>query len=106
MDKPPRDLRLSCALVCEIQHQGVTILGLVVNTSADGLSARAPGLLPAGAQVTVTLTEIGLRFDAEIRWRRGDRMGLRLLRTGDLGARLVPAGSRRPSLPVIEGQTT
>lgn len=87
MARSKRAMRLTCDLPCEVVQNGAVIPGSVVNTSAEGLSVRVPGGFPFEGLVTVALQPVGLRFDAEVRWRRTNFAGLRMLRGSEIGAR-------------------
>jgi hypothetical protein len=73
-------------MACAVTHGGVEVVGSVTDTSSDGLRVDVPGGLPFSGVVTLALKPTGLRLDAEVRWRRGDQAGLRILRHGELGA--------------------
>lgn len=71
---------------CTVSHGAVEVCGSVTETSSDGFRVNVPGGLPFLGAVTLDLAPAGLRLDAEVRWRRGDHAGLRILRYGELGA--------------------
>lgn len=87
MAKPQSKFCLPCDMPCEVMQSGALVAGAVVNTSADGLCVSVADGFPYVGVVTVSLGDVGLRFDALVRWRRSHLAGLRILRAGEVGAR-------------------
>jgi hypothetical protein len=65
---------------CELE--GSTVLAHTANLSRDGLFVYSPRPPPPGTKVEISIPELSLRANAEVRWRvagRGGRSGAGLV---------------------------
>ena len=86
MVSPQRYMRLPCDMACEIKQNEDIVQGVVTNTSFAGLNITVEGRFPFTGVVSVSLVTMGISFDAEVRWRRLQCAGLRVLRTGEISS--------------------
>jgi diguanylate cyclase (GGDEF)-like protein len=74
-DPCEREPRLALLRVAQLTSLGHESSVKIRNISAGGALVEAPGNIPIGVDVTLTLTD-GWAFAGQVRWRRGNRFGL------------------------------